>query len=132
MIELNDLIGKPYKDNGRGPDAYDCWGLCMEVMRRAGRDLPDISIPSADDSRRDLVELQRRRNFRKIPQAQPWSLVLFRIFDDQNKEKWHVGVVLEGGQRFVHITGKSCVAIVALNHPVWGLFLEGFYHYVVD
>ena len=39
--EVNDLIGRPYVRGARGPDAFDCWGLVVELARRAGRDLPD-------------------------------------------------------------------------------------------
>jgi len=39
---VQDLIGKPYQRGARGPDAYDCWGLCVEVYRRGGIDLPDF------------------------------------------------------------------------------------------
>ena len=42
MIPIADLIGKPYRDNGRGPDAYDCYGLAIEVERRAGYKLNDV------------------------------------------------------------------------------------------
>ena len=48
MIELTigdvgDLIGKPYAPGARGPDAFDCWGVCAEVYRRAGLVLPDYT-----------------------------------------------------------------------------------------
>jgi len=33
---MNDLIGKPFQWQGRGPNAYDCWGLTLEVMSRLG------------------------------------------------------------------------------------------------
>lgn len=28
---LDDFIGLPYKPYGRGPDAYDCWGLVRDA-----------------------------------------------------------------------------------------------------
>ena len=32
----DDLIGKPYEPHGTGPEAFDCWGLCVEVLKRLG------------------------------------------------------------------------------------------------
>lgn len=32
----DDLIGKPYKPHATGPNAFDCWGLCVEVLKRLG------------------------------------------------------------------------------------------------
>lgn len=41
----DDLIGKPYKPRGTGPDAYDCWGICVEVLKRLGI-FDDIDLTS--------------------------------------------------------------------------------------
>src|SRR6187399_3217256 len=42
-VDVNDLIGKPWRLGARGPDAYDCWGLVREVLQRMrpGEALPD-------------------------------------------------------------------------------------------
>jgi cell wall-associated NlpC family hydrolase len=42
LLDINDLLGKPYKVHGRDPDGYDCYGLVIEVERRLGRNLPDL------------------------------------------------------------------------------------------
>ena len=42
LLDINDLLGKPYKLHGRGPDGYDCYGLVIEVEKRLGRVLPDL------------------------------------------------------------------------------------------
>ena len=34
--EVADLVGKPFAHCGRGPDAYDCFGITQEVFRRLG------------------------------------------------------------------------------------------------
>jgi hypothetical protein len=44
LADVQDLVGKPYAHGARGPDAYDCWGLCVEVYRRRGIDLPDYAV----------------------------------------------------------------------------------------
>lgn len=41
-MNINDFVGIPYREGGRGPDAYDCYGLIMAVFRAArGVELPD-------------------------------------------------------------------------------------------
>ena len=55
---LDDLIGKPFKLGGRGPDAFDCWGLVREVMQRMrpGLALPDwASDGIARDDQRAIM-----------------------------------------------------------------------------
>jgi cell wall-associated NlpC family hydrolase len=42
IADVQDLIGKPYQLGARGPDAFDCWGLCAEVYRRGGIVLPEF------------------------------------------------------------------------------------------
>ena len=44
MVDLNDLIGKPFQRGARGPDKYDCQSLTAEVFRRFGIPFPDVDI----------------------------------------------------------------------------------------
>lgn len=131
-ISLGDLIGRPYKDGGRGPQFYDCWGLCMEVARRAGYELPDFNVVISNAARGRLIAEQKQTNFERINKPRPWCIVLFRIFDDNNSQKWHTGTVLEDCRRFIHITGKMSVCITRLDEQFWNLQIEGFYKYVYE
>lgn len=131
-VELEELIGRPYKPGGRGPNFYDCWGLCMEVARRAGKKLPDYDDPFSESGRRELIESQKQSKFKRIKKYKPLSLVLFHFFDDKDCERWHIGTVLEDGRRFIHITAKCSVCTVSLKHPFWSTCIEGFYEYRAD
>jgi len=42
LLDTTDLLGKSYKAHGRGPDAYDCYGLVIEVEKRLGHTMPDL------------------------------------------------------------------------------------------
>lgn len=127
-IHLGELIGRPYKAGGRGPGDFDCWGLCMYIAERTGAPLPDLSVPADQQAQTDLVR-QERGHFRPLRRAVAGCLVLFRIIDDRDKVKWHVGVVLADRQHFIHTTEKLGVHIASLNRQPWKLFTEGFYLY---
>lgn len=83
-----DLIGKPFAWKGRGPDAFDCYGLMQEIERRNGRTLPDYESPTVMDQVhaciRDNVSL-----FRPC-EIGPGALVLLRC----GWHNSHIGIVL--------------------------------------
>lgn len=130
-LNMNDLIGRPYKMGGRGPADYDCWGLCMRIAEATGSPLPDLEIPQDNDLRGQLVAEQRAGSFRRIDKPAAGGLVLFRIIDDNGLIKWHVGTVLPDGRHFIHTTEKMGVNISALDRQPWKLFVEGFYKYEI-
>lgn len=103
-------IGLPFAHRGRGPDAYDCWGLVRVVLaERFGLDVPgymDMTPASADDLRsmaqairagaEDWACLSRRAALRDpLPpvQPRPGDVALMR------RGIWpcHVGIVVAPG-----------------------------------
>ena len=48
MIDVSDLIGIPYKENGRGKSGLDCYGLAIEVEKRFGKELQDAVYDNHD------------------------------------------------------------------------------------
>ena len=43
---LTKLIGVPYRDEGRGPDFYDCYGLIKHLYQnQLNVDIPDYRSP---------------------------------------------------------------------------------------
>jgi len=44
MHWTDDYIGKEWEPAGRGPDAFDCWGLVVEVLQRYGIQMPDTFV----------------------------------------------------------------------------------------
>lgn len=43
---LTDIIGKPWRANAKGPDAFDCWHLAIYVQFYLfGRRAPAIEVP---------------------------------------------------------------------------------------
>ncbi len=123
MLQINDLIGKPFKDGGRGPKEYDCWGLAAEVFRRAGVALPDYRI-SCEASGEVDREINANR-FQWVRCAGEIPVPALVVFADRGLCT-HVGVYLGSGW-FIHAYEKTGVAKGRTEHPFWRSRIEGFY-----
>ena len=129
MIDISDLMNKPYRENGRGPEFYDCAGLFYEIAGHLNRYLPQYDTPKTDEEKDELFVTVKELHFVRLKGPEDWCAVIFRIWDDDGKEKWHIGHVLPGCSRFIHITEKTSVCTTSLKHQLCALFLEGFYRY---
>jgi len=77
ITDVQDLIGKPHARGARGPDAYDCWGLCAEVYRRGGVQLPcyhSKELTNAEMSRIVLGEAVEHAEYIEAPEN--WCFVM--------------------------------------------------------
>lgn len=114
--EIADLIGVPYVIGGRGPCAYDCAGLVLEMQRRHGRKL---HIPETGDSK-----LSDHRAMRLILGAD-W-LLLYETLSGPPAgsvvffpNDAHVGTMIDS-RRFLHTTSDIGYALVeSLTSPFW-------------
>jgi cell wall-associated NlpC family hydrolase len=117
-----DLLGKRFAYGGRGPFEYDCYGLCMELYRRLGRELPDFGSAVQMHVINGMVD-EHRQFFAESSKPEPWCLVLFRIHP---RYVTHIGVVLEDCNRFIHILKNTSVCIERLDSPIWNKKIAGF------
>ncbi len=120
-----DLLGVPFKRGGRGPDAYDCYGLVMEIYRRRRQiELPDFVTPLSQGR---IATVMRENAWRwKAVEPRPEVLVFFRIDGLAS----HVGYALEN-DRFIHVWEQSGgVVIERLRIGDWKNRIVGFYDYV--
>lgn len=105
MITISDLIGKPFANKGRGEKGYDCYGLAIEVSKRAGHNLEDViydvskenvfndNCPAVEASMKDRV---RRLTSDEVPMET--DLV---VFLDAKGRSVHIGVMLDS-DKFIH------------------------------
>lgn len=123
--DYSDLLGKPFAYHGRGPDAYDCWGLVREICRRGGVSLPDhVSSAVPAEQGRGIKE-DAAKYYRAVDAPEPLDVVLFQILPGYVT---HCGVYVGEG-RFVHIMSKISVAREELNSPMWIDKIRGFYRF---
>jgi len=130
-ISIQDLIGKPFVDGGRGPAGYDCYGLVMEVMRRYGIALPDYGCSCLD--RHDPAAIAAAcaaagPHWTQIPTPEPGCLVA--IAYPYPGLISHVGVVI-AADRFIHTRAATGgVTIDRLSSPAWRKRIRGYWRYV--
>lgn len=121
----NDLIGKPFKNGGRGPEKYDCWGLAAEIFARHGIQLPDYKINCDDASRIDgQIQSQRSQWINCQNKVPTPALVVIRYAENDLLN--HVGVYIGAG-RFIHTRDKIGVNIDRVDGTVWKRRIEGYY-----
>jgi cell wall-associated NlpC family hydrolase len=123
-VDYTDLLGKPFRLGARGPEYYDCWGLCLEMGKRAGIEYPADFTPE-DTNEQDIAIRNRRDNdFVKLETPEPYCIVTFTVtppFVD------HCGIVLPGCKRFLHIMSNHSVAVQRLDHKILAKRIDGFY-----
>jgi len=120
-MRVDDLIGLPYRKGGRGPEAYDCAGLVVEVMRRRGIELAIPETPAEDGDQ--YVAMRQILSAEWIPKEQPHvgCVAFFK--------PGHVAVMLSR-YAFLHTAedvGQVCIE--RLDGPLWQRRFAGFYEY---
>ncbi len=118
-----DLLGKLFVNGGRGPDAYDCYGLAQEVFRRHGIELPDYRVSCEDASRINATIEQEKPLWTELDIPVVPCLVVLRF---NSRFYNHVGVYIGKG-RFIHTAKKTGVRIDRINDVYWKNRIEGYY-----
>jgi murein DD-endopeptidase len=125
MFTYLDLLGKRFEYGGRGPDAYDCYGLMIETRKRVGLFMPDQYLSFEALPERDAAfSAGAGSYFVQLPVPKPFCLVTFRIHP---RFTTHIGMVLEDCVRFIHILRKMRVGIERLDYPHWQKRIAGFW-----
>lgn len=124
--DISSLVGTPFKDGGRGPDSFDCWGLVREVYKRCGIDLPEYAEIACYDALRVTAEMaseSKRWNKHQPPDLPIPCVATFRVSSPMVN---HVGVYIGNG-KFLHTREKAGAVIESLDSPIWRHRIEGFY-----
>lgn len=119
----SDLIGKPFKLGGRGPDSFDCYGLVQEVYKRANTTIPDYLRPEHLAAAHEVVE-HGVREWEAVPQM-VGSVAVIRIV---GRAAAHVGIVLPYSQ-MLHVWERSG-GVCREPLSSWERRIVGFYRYI--
>jgi cell wall-associated NlpC family hydrolase len=112
-----DLLGKPFSDGARGPYAYDCVGLLLELEYRFGN-----PVPAWVSHVRELAGALG--SWEPITDPQPGDGILIR----SDNPRWHVGVVCGDGY-MIHAHPDCGVVRERYNCFPWQARIEGFYRW---
>lgn len=150
MVTYYDLLSARFRYNGRGEDnTYDCYGLCMEVARRMGIDLPEIRTPKGlvgmekllineteggvrwrpvapEEAQWGVIEGHDRMGNRAIYGIKQGAIAYFRV----EGLLAHVGIVI-GPDRFIHAWEKAGGVCVE-RLTAWKPRLVGLYEHKSD
>ena len=119
-----DLLGKPFLLGGRGPNHYDCWGICLEIGRRVKIQYPTDFTPTDTINQDIIIQSVKDQNFIKIDKPEPFCIVTFKItppFID------HCGIIMSDCRHFLHTMSNHSVTLQRLDHKILLPRLDGFY-----
>ncbi len=121
-------IGTPYADIGRGPVAFDCWGLVWAVYR----DVFGVTVPAYDEAYAASTDgagiqavIDREcRAWHRQRVAAMGDVIVFRILG----RRMHCGVAL-GGERFLHILFGARCCVERMSDATWRHRVAGIYRH---
>lgn len=121
-FEYADLLGKPFAWGGRGPACFDCYGLVLCILKRAGLNPPEY--PSSEARMVNAVHIiMAMGKWKEVATPEPGVAVVFKM---NSGLPTHVGVLV-GKDQFIHITEKTDVVVERISSPLWRNRIVGFY-----
>jgi len=127
-IKISDLMRTPFVSEGRDfKVGLDCWGLVMEVSKRAGIELPDFIVKASDEcgiENKFACEISSGK-WRKLDKAEVGSIVVIR--NSCGPFHNHFGVYLGYG-KFIHALKRmKGIVVDRISNPIWKTKIDGFY-----
>lgn len=120
MTRTDDLIGRPWVLGARGPDAFDCWGVVLELARRAGRVVPPdwVSRELTRAEVRSIMAGESRAHTVRLAAPAEGSIAY-------SEHAAHCGYVLHG--RVIH--AQRSHGVVAWTPAMWlDVFPDGGFY----
>ena len=122
-----DLVGSPYVADARGPAAFDCLGLAIEMQRRLGRTVPEF-VSREEELHRQLAEGGFLAGCSRLERAEAGCVALFKMPRlDRERGMHHLGTMLDPF-RMLHTSAQTGGAVIeSILGPLWQLRCMGFY-----
>ena len=108
-VDVNDLIGKPWQRDARGPEAYDCWGLTRAILLRMRPDavLPDWQVEGMTRERHTAIMAGASEVYGdRLTEPEPGALLL-------SPRAAHIAIVVD---RWVITTRRKTGAVAVRLH----------------
>jgi cell wall-associated NlpC family hydrolase len=121
-----EFVGKPFAWHGRGPAAYDCWGLVRACLLRAGVcNVPDYRSATEGAANASTILDAMADGWTLLPAAEPGCVVLFRM---DRRAGTHVGYMLTR-DTFLHVMEETRAVVERISLPLWKHRVIGFYRW---
>jgi len=119
---IDQYVGLPFAEDGRGPDRYDCWGLVKRVLEKefglAG--LPNyLGVESVGDA---IALAKSSRTWRASSSPRRGAVVV--MLTDGVPE--HVGVMVDD-RNVLHVDRRMAAVCVPITHPSVAGRIESFW-----
>lgn len=134
MKWLNQYVGKPFVDGGRGPDNYDCWGLvCAVYKNQFGIELPSYGSISSSD----LLKVRREIEagvaidspWRQVCKPSEFDVAVMRL--PNGRRYGHVGVYTGDGH-ILHVQSATGVVMDRTDNTSIRHRIMGYWRYEGD
>ena len=135
MFDYTDLIGVPFKSEGRDASGYDCYGLAMEVYRRHGIKIEEYWACAQDKETINRIYHGAAVNgkWREIDYKHgeeiPVPAMVALRFGVPAGVVNHTGVYIGGG-KFIHTRETIGVCIDSIYSIAWKKQIVGIYEYI--
>lgn len=121
-LTLSDLIGVPYKENGRDLNGLDCYGAgILAVYILIKKHLRDIVFTKNTTELEN--ELAPTLNVIQVDKIETGNILLMTLFDEL-----HIGVAINSKQ-FIHATKNQGVRISQISdwkiHAIYKVIDDG-------
>lgn len=123
-MDITDLMSARYQEGGRGPAAYDCFGLFAELCRRRGLAIPEHPTPADLCQRQSDIMIAAAAEWIRLDAPESGCAVVLRIGPWMS----HIGMVLEGG-KFIHASKRCGITVARLDDVMWLERIAGYYRY---
>ena len=121
---INTILAKPYLAFARGPESFDCWGLCYYLLKQRGYDVPEMPIDPADKARVYVEFMAASKSGEWIQEEWPDNDCV--VLMGRRTAPTHCGMYQNG--RVVHCTESTGVIIETVAQlRARGLNIKGFY-----
>lgn len=123
-----EYVGLPYRDRGRGPDAFDCWGLVRHVLiERADLPVPDCAQQyqgAGDLSGTERAFADYLGAWVPVQQPQRFDVAVYRL-----QGRLHCALVLGAGWMLHVGAGFNPSLCDRLDRWYWTNRLENYYRH---
>lgn len=128
-MNVGDLVGKPFEDGGRGPDAFDCWGLVRFAYHQfLDIDLVDYNISAYSSSMVDHKIRCHRKEWQRVEVPKPFDVVLMSLDPLDGRFITHAGFCLNACQ-FMQCIEKHGVIVSRFRDIFWESKIRGVYRW---